>query len=388
MGIDLYMCIALADILIFMLFLLSGSRLAKTGTYLEEPFSQDNITILILISYALLVINDFFSEMPVGDITRLKQYFNVIRNSVTNAGVINSDTIGTLILIVSGIFWFATGIYIYRRLKNKRTIPSKAGIIRVIAALLIYPLESAVAVYANGADHIHTFEKFWRSYKAYVPVTFAIRSFRVVPILIVLTILSWIFIKVIRQELTGILVISGSILYFLHGYAPGMKLIGGLNCIFFPLGLLAAKYGKELTAFLKRRFKLITVISVITAAVTVIICFNAYSIEPLQGVEHQQNALFTIPVFLLALSFVTLIFLMLLRLDIVTAPKRLLAAATFEIVWMTLIPYWYDHSMAYIGRTILANVLIVAVISPIAVLIVCLITKKSPRDYMIKKEVS
>ena len=50
------------EILIFMLFLLSGSKLMKKETLRDDPLRSDNISILIFISYILMQNSDLFSD--------------------------------------------------------------------------------------------------------------------------------------------------------------------------------------------------------------------------------------------------------------------------------------------------------------------------------------
>lgn len=405
MSVDLKLAIISSiEILIFMLFLLTGSKLMKKGTLRDDPLRSDNISILIFITYILMQNCDFFSDMYFGKFYHFESYlyFVFIRQRLQT--LYTRGGIAIVYLIAAAVFWFSTGVYTYRRLKTKRTVPSKAGIIRVVVALLLYPVVNAVAVYAYGYKGFDSFEYYWNQYVIYFSVIFILRCFRMLPVLIVLLILSWFFIKVIKKELIGIVLIAGGLLFFFKAECDFMLILGGVNYIFFPIGLLAAKYDKQLTGFLKRRCKILAVISAITAVITAVICNCSEQIckkveryiDIGELVDHkaccypsnQHFAIFTIPVFLLAISAVVLIFLMLLKLDIVTGPKKLIASATFETVWLTMIPYWYDRNGGLIEITYTVNYALVVVATIIAVLIMCLITKKSPRDYLKKKEAS
>lgn len=392
------------EILIFMLFLLSGSKLMKKETLRDDPLRSDNISILIFISYILMQNSDLFSDRYTERFFSFESYLWSVAILVKRQIVYNQSGTGIVILMATAVFWFCAGVYTYRRLKTKRTFPSKAGIIRVVVALLFYPVVNALAVYASNYKVIDSIEKFWDKCVIYSSLIFIWRCFRMFPVLIILLILSWFFIKVIRQELIGIVLIAGGILFFFRSECDFMRLIGGTNFILFPIGLLAAKYDKKLTEFLKRRCKLLTVTSIVTVAVTSVICLTSKQIcETVQKyidlgelVDHrscfhpsnQTFAIFTIPVFLLSISAVVLILLMLLKIDIVTGPKKLISSATFEVAWLTMIPYWYDRGGALLAQTYLVNYVLVLAATLIAVTIVCLITKKSPRDYMIKKEAS
>ena len=387
-------CLALyeaAEVLFFILFIYAGARAAEKGKFNGDAIPYGAVVTMLCASFMILR----FNELPQG-ITSVPSKLSLsnLRCVLLDNEINGNFILGIISLMASGVFWFFGGIFTYRLLKEIWHIPAGSKIrTRVIATPLLLPVALILSMTFRG---VRTIKGIRRGADLVLNYNVFFRCFKLFLMFIVFVLLSWLFIRVMKKEILGAVVMAVFVIFFLRGTVNNMLVIGGANHIMFPIGLMAAKYSEALTGFLKKRYKRMLVISSVIFVISILICGYCYSIAELlrkymgfrsryfyrlTSCYPETNWLpgFTVTYFLASVSLCVLILLTLLKLRIGNPVSVLMSASLFEFIWLSTLYYDRGFRADDVFSERMWNYLAVpAAYIPVAVILMCILSGRKP----------
>ena len=348
---DMYNCASVKYILmaigvIAVLYIFAGSRPAGKGKFTEEPLSYGNVMSVAGLSYIILMVSErFMTFTEHADYKNIQQYYYGLSHIYVN--FIYYDALIVAAYIAAGVFWFFSGLWLYRLLTGRERILSSPRTLsaRIICAVIAVPAITLIKVitgnnleFSWGLVLRRTVDRLEGALRTY--------GFHLVPAVIVMFVLAWFFIRVIKREIFGIIIITVAVLAIFCGDISGFYTPGGVNLVLFPAGLLAARYERKLIAFLKKTFILWTVVLPVLLAGSVLIAGYRYGILEKLGLISTRNGLytgldrsnwqaFTVAYILMAVAVCMLLILVLMKFKTGSRITRIIGASLFELIWLS-----------------------------------------------------
>lgn len=338
--------ILMAIVVIAVLYIFAGSRPAGKGKFTEEPLSCGNVMSVAGLSYILLMVSErFMTVKEHADFRNVSQYYYGLRHIYVD--FIYYDDLTASAYIAAGVFWFFTGFGLYRLLTGRDRMASSRRTLmaRILCAVITVPAVTVIRVitgnnleFSWGMVLRRTADRLEGALRTY--------GFHLVPAMIVMFVLAWFFIRVIKREIVGIIIITASVFLIFFGDIRGFYTPGGVNLVLFPAGLLAARYERKLIAFLKKTFILWTVVLPVLLAGSVLITGYRYGILEKLGLISTRNGFytgidrsnwqaFTVAYILMAVSVCMLLILVLMKFKNGSRITRIIGASLFELIWLS-----------------------------------------------------
>lgn len=344
-----YILIAIGVIAV--LYIFAGSKPAGKGKFTEEPLSYGNVLSLISLSFIIIMISDWFTfESSIGSQWSFGWAIYIMRNvtlycehyeDITYAGI-----------IASGVFWFFTGFYFYKIMSGRERFRSSQGTLtaRIICAVICVPLAGFLFT-LRRSDDLSMLIIFKRTLSRLGAILMT-SGFHIIPVMLFMLLVSFLFVKILKLDLAGIFLMLIATLFIFIGSVREFKLVGGANFVLYPIGMLAARYDRKLTAFLKKTYLIwIIVLPVIAAGSLLVTIFRFEILRKLgyikqghscfpepgsSGITWPRWPAFTVAYFLMALAVCAMLILILMKFKNGNRVVRTISAATFELIWLSL----------------------------------------------------
>ena len=178
---------------------------------------------------------------------------------------------------------------------------------------------------------------------------FGNRRFHVLFILAVMCLAAWLFVRVLRLEWVGILAMTAFSLWCFRSVDRyNILIVGGINVVMFPVGMLVSKYERALSAFVRKltAVHIVVWISLFTASVYVLVnkteiltklgylkqrqfCLTDSNIRPFVGTHWEA---FSIAWILMSLSLSLIFFVLLQKIELGNPVSRLISDSWPELL--------------------------------------------------------
>ena len=336
---------------ISVLYIFAGSRPAGKGKFTEEPLSYGNVLSMISLSFIIIMISDWFTYGAYSvDQWSLDRAIDIMRN--VNLYCEHYEDVSYAAVISSGVFWFFTGFYSFKIMSGRERFRSSRGTLtaRFICAVSCVLLAGFLFT-LRRSDDLSMLLIIKRTISRLGSVLM-ISGFHIIPVMLFMLFVSFIFVKILKLDLAGIFVMIIATLLIFTGSIREFKLVGGANFVLYPIGMLAAKYDRKLTAFLKKTYLIwIIVLPVVTAGSLLAAIFRFGILRKLGYINQGRTCIpdagtkgvtwpiwpaFTIAYFLMALAVCAMLILIMMKFKNGNRVVSTISAAAFELIWLSL----------------------------------------------------